>query len=505
MQSRRRPLVVLVEPDINPITRRFGLPIVANYPPLAQVRLAGQIDGAQCRIVDLRVPGERRLFLDSLRSDPPDLVGISLTFTSNGDEAIGIAAAIRKRVPSAAIVMGGTAPSEDPDSFLGSAADLLCFRNGDHALASLVEEIARAGRAPESFPGFFHRADGGWRLEPGGSITPLAELRPYAWHLLPGRYWRSYYQGLRPTGIGQTSEGCPFDCTFCSVWKTHGRRVTLASLENVKHDLRSLPPVARGFFFADDIWLQASEEQIRGLYDPLLEWVAGWERTRRRDLWITVETRTDLYLRQEERFKAWIRRGGLRWIFFGVEAVTDEQLDRYSKRNTIDNNSEAITRAARAGAFVSAQFVIPCDADTLYFDQIVRFLRDHRQCIRSANFTIATPLPGTELYKEVLKDSPDLADRKVVTHPAFSLFTALTPMRLEPHVFYGQVARLYKAANHVTFRPTIVRQSLLALKHSPWMIPRLLRIPATLRALTAPDTFLEAHREVQGPRLMGAA
>ena len=93
MLSRRRPLVVLVEPDINPITRRFGLPIVANYPPLAQVGLAGQIDGAECRIVDLRVPGERRLFLESLDGDPPDLIGISLTFTSNGDEAIGIAAA----------------------------------------------------------------------------------------------------------------------------------------------------------------------------------------------------------------------------------------------------------------------------------------------------------------------------------------------------------------------------------------------------------------------------
>lgn len=505
MLPRRRPRVVLVEPDINPITRRFGLPIVANYPPLAQVRLAGQIDEADVRIVDLRVPGERRLFLDSIACDPPDLVGISLTFTSNGDEAIDIASAARASAPSATIVLGGTAPSEDPGSFFDSAADLICFRNGDRALASLVTEIAREGRAPSRFPGFFHREDGRWRLEEGGSTIQMPDLRPYGWHLLPDRYWRSYFQGLRPTGIGQTSEGCPFDCTFCSVWMTHGRRVSLASLENVKHDLSSLPAVARGFFFADDIWLQASEEQIRRLYDPLLEWVAGELRPRRRDLWLSVETRTDLYLRQEDRFKAWIADGGLKWIFFGVEAVTDEQLDRFSKRNTIEKNSEAIARAAEAGALVAAQFVIPCDADRDYFDQVVHFLDAHRRWIRTANFTIATPLPGTEMYKGVLHDHPELANRGVVKHPAFSLYTALTPTHLHPREFYEQVARLYRAANHVVFRPMIFRQALLALRHSPWLIPRLLRIPATLRALTAPATFLEAHRSVQGGRLMESA
>jgi hypothetical protein len=75
--------------------------------------------------------------------------------------------------------------------------------------------------------------------------------------------------------MGQTSEGCPYDCTFCTVWKTHGRKVTLASLANVQHDFLSLPASIRGFFFADDIWMQASEQQIRELYDPLLEWMAS--------------------------------------------------------------------------------------------------------------------------------------------------------------------------------------------------------------------------------------
>ncbi len=502
-RTARQPRVLLVEPGINPITLRFGLPIVANYPPLAQARLAGQIlDRAEVAIADLRLPGETARLLESVRRDPPDLIGVSVTFTSNGDEAIAATRALRAAAPRATIVLGGTAPSEDPLSFVDSAADLIGFRAGDASLAELVDAVREGGGPPERFAGFFHREGAGWEPTPGPAAPPLASLRPYAWHLIPARYWKGYFQGMRPTGIGQTSEGCPYDCTFCSVWKTHGRRVQLASTANVQHDLRSLPRFVRGFFFADDIWMQASEPQIQELYDPLLEWMIDEFLPGRGDFWLTAETRTDLYVRQEDRFRAWIRRGGLRWILFGVEAVTDEQLESFSKRNTTDVNSEAIRRAALAGAFVTAQFVIPCEADRSYFDEIVRFLREHRAWIRAANFTIATPLPGTELYRQSLETLPELADRRAVAHPAFSLFTALTPMRMPAAEFYAQVARVYREANQVAFRPGIVLQGLTTLGRSPWLIPRLTKIPALLRALRDPGTFLDVHRMVQGDRLL---
>jgi hopanoid C-3 methylase len=504
MIPNRRRGIVLIEPDINPIARRFSLPNIANYPPLPQVRLAGQLrTGEKVEIADLRITGERERLLDRVRRDPPALVGISLTFTSNGDEAIGVAAAIRSLSPQTTIVFGGTAPSEDPASFWDSAADLICHRSGDASFAALAAEVRETGQTPARFPGFLHRDDGRWVLDKGPAAVPLVNLRPNPWHLLPKRYWREYFQGFRPTGMGQTSEGCPYDCTFCTVWKTHGRRVSLASLANVRHDFDSLPTTVRAFFFADDIWLQAGEQQIRELYDPLLAWMASDFLPRRPDFWLTVETRTDLYLREEERFKAWIRRGGLKRILFGVEAVTDEQLRNYSKRNTVDRNIEAIRRAAEIGAIVTAQFVIPCDATRAYFDEMVRFLKAHRRWIRTSNFTIATPLPGTDLYTDSLKESPELADRSAVTHPAFSLFTALTPTRLDAREFYEQVARVFGTANQVRFSFEAQRQALRMAVRSPWLIRRLAKAPMALRALTSPGTFLDVHRLVQGDRLLG--
>lgn len=490
--------VLLIEPPINPITARFGLPAVANYPPLAQVRLAGQLDG-DVRIVDLRLPGEQRRLEALLRSEAPSVVGISLTFTSNGDEAIRVAADVRRASPRTVIVLGGTAASEDRQAFFDSAADFLCIRQGDAAFAELVR-AARTGSVPEA-PVGFHRRDGnGWIAGPPAAHVPLDALRPYAWHRVPRRAWRSYFQGFRATGMSQTSEGCPYDCNFCSVWKTHGRKVDVAALANVRHDFDSLPRSVRAFFFADDIWMQALEPQKRQLYDPLLEWMASDFLRRRPDVWLTVETRTDLFLREKARFADWIRRGNLKRILFGVEAVTDAQLDAFSKRNTVQKNSDAIRQAAELGAFVTAQIVIPCDADREYFDEIVRFLDAHRRWLKTANFTIATPLPGTDLYEETLRADPALADRRIVAHPAFSLFTALSPTRLEPREFYAQVARVYRAANHVTFTWSGVTNIWQLTLKNPWLLRQVMAMPLVLRGLVDPRTFLEVDGAVQRRR-----
>jgi len=495
--------VLLIEPPINPVTATFGLPAVANYPPLPQVRLAAQVRDDNVRIVDLRVPGEARRLERLLRDDPPALAGISLTFTSNGDEAIRLSEQIRRISPGTVIVFGGTAASVEREAFAGSAADLICIQQGDAALAGLVRLLRSEGAIPEAPAGFYHRDGDRWAAGPLLPHVPLKDLEPFAWHLVPPRAWRSYFQGFRATGMSQTSEGCPYDCNFCSVWKTHGRKVEVAALENVQHDFRSLPPSVRAFFFADDIWLQATEPQKRALYDPLLEWMASEYLPSRPDLWLTVETRTDLYLREAARFQEWIRRGNLKRILFGVEAVTDEQLEAYGKRTTIDRNSEAIRSAAEAGAFVTAQLVIPCEADRNYFDEIVRFLEEHRPWIKTTNFTIATPLPGTDLYEESLATHPDLADRSAVSHAAFSLFTALTPIHLDPREFYEQVARVYRAANHVSFTRSGVRGIWQLATRNPWLLPNVIRMPFVLRGLIQPETYVDVHRRVQGDRLLG--
>ena len=79
--------VVLVEPEMNTIIQRFGLSVIPNYPPLAQVRLAGQIEGGGVEIRDLSrngviINGDRVVEGYQL---PPDAERVTLQL---GDPAV---------------------------------------------------------------------------------------------------------------------------------------------------------------------------------------------------------------------------------------------------------------------------------------------------------------------------------------------------------------------------------------------------------------------------------
>jgi hypothetical protein len=73
---------------------------------------------------------------------------------------------------------------------------------------------------------------------------------------------------------------------------------------------------------------------------------------------------------------------------------------------------------------------------------------------------------------------------------------------MEPGEFYEQVARAHRVANQFELDWTALENLGRVVVRSPWLIPRILRMPSHLRNLTRPDMFLRTHREVQGERFL---
>jgi len=44
---------------------------------------------------------------------------------------------------------------------------------------------------------------------------------------------------FRPVWLIETARGCPFRCSFCSVWPLHDRGVRLRSIESVGDDFET--------------------------------------------------------------------------------------------------------------------------------------------------------------------------------------------------------------------------------------------------------------------------
>jgi hypothetical protein len=74
---------------------------------------------------------------------------------------------------------------------------------------------------------------------------------------LPARHhvapWRRQYACLahRPAWLVETARGCPFRCSFCSIWQLHARAVRERSIDSVCRDFAS---VGNHVFVADDLF-----------------------------------------------------------------------------------------------------------------------------------------------------------------------------------------------------------------------------------------------------------
>src|SRR5438445_4244422 len=106
---------------------------------------------------------------------------------------------------------------------------------------------------------------------------------------LPARHhvasWRREYACLahRPAWLVETARGCPFRCSFCSIWQLHARAVRERSIESVCQDFAT---TGDHIFVADDLfWHHPSRS---------LELAHELRRRGIRKQWILVQSRTDL-------------------------------------------------------------------------------------------------------------------------------------------------------------------------------------------------------------------
>jgi radical SAM superfamily enzyme YgiQ (UPF0313 family) len=210
--------------------------------------------------------------------------------------------------------------------------------------------------------------------------------------------WRRQYACLahRPTWLVETARGCPFRCSFCSIWQLHARSVRERSIESVCADFQS---VGDHVFVADDLfWYHPSRS---------LELANELRRRGVRKQWILVQSRVDLVARHPELLEAWRPLAKEFDIFFGLEAASNDGLRGLVKDATVDHTEQAIAVARGIGYGVTGNFVIDPEWQQGDFERLWAFVEKHQ--LFQAGFTILTPLPGTAYFTEMM---PRIAARR---------------------------------------------------------------------------------------------
>ena len=228
-------------------------PVAIRMPNAALTSLAGNVDDHhRVAVADLILSrGQVRETIERLFCEfQPSVLGLSvMTFQRRTAERIIHLA--RRLKPNVKIVVGGYDPSLAPEAYEQLAVDYIVHGEGEITFRELLRAIER-GCGFEHIPGLSHRGGDLWQQNPRRPVHQLedGEIR------LPNRSARVFsgYTSLgRPVDVVETSRGCTYDCSFCSIITMRGRNFHAYSFERVLADIRDARDRgARAIFLVDD-------------------------------------------------------------------------------------------------------------------------------------------------------------------------------------------------------------------------------------------------------------
>ncbi|MGD9941493.1 MAG: radical SAM protein [Clostridia bacterium] len=350
---------------INPVGRRSGymLSRISCFPPLGLAYVAAVTPGDW----DVKILDEN---FDSWNHEEADLVGLT-AFTSNVGRAYEIADAYRKS--GTPVVMGGIHASMLPEEAL-CHADAVVTGEVEGIWAKVLADFGDGKMA-----GVYH-----------GPLVDLgtSEILPRRDLLHPGYFWQPV----------QTSRGCPFDCSFCSVSRYLGRRYRQRTAASVLRELETIQ--GKHVLFLDDNLIGYSEEaRLRAL--AIFEGMISRKMDKKWWMQASINVADDaLVLRKASE-------SGCTHVFIGFETTEEGSLEEMHKginlRTGVDNYGEVVKRLHAARIGVMGAFIIGNDHETdEYYRSLARFII--RSGIDIVQISILTPLPGTALMDKVMAE-----------------------------------------------------------------------------------------------------
>jgi radical SAM superfamily enzyme YgiQ (UPF0313 family) len=248
----------------------------------------------------------------------PDVVGLSV-MTFQRPTAQKVARLVRTLRPSARIVAGGYDPSLAPEAYSGADwdVDFIVRGEGEVTFRELLRALESGGRV-DRIAGLSHRgSDGVMRATGERRVSTLDnDVR------LPARGARvldGYTMLGRRVDVVETSRGCTFDCSFCSIIEMRGRNFHRFPIERVLADIADARARgARSVFLVDDnITLDAP--RFTRLCEAIID-------ARLDDVDYTVQAMTSAITAHGERLAPLMRRAGFRYVFLGIENVLPDDL-----------------------------------------------------------------------------------------------------------------------------------------------------------------------------------
>ena len=208
-------------------------------------------------------------------------------------------------------------------------------------------------------------------------------------------------------GSLQISRGCPFQCEFCDIIVTFGRRPRLKTSAQVIAELEAMRAIGMEMVFIVDDNLIGNKKAIA----PVLRDVGQWQRDNGYPFMFFTEASLDLA--DDPPLMQLMADANIQAVFVGIESPNAESLRETLKFQNLRAGGsmiEKIHAIQTAGMEVWTGMIVDFDHDDeTIFDAQVEFLRDAR--VVHSSLGMLTAIPKTPLYDRLAaEDRLDLDD-----------------------------------------------------------------------------------------------
>lgn len=189
--------------------------------------------------------------------------------------------------------------------------------------------------------------------------------------------------------IVNTSRGCPYNCTFCSVKPFFGAKIRFRPIEDVVRDVAAIPE--KMYEIGDEnIWWSSETQRAIDLFTAL----RGSNKK-----WMGFGSLGPVLSPDGSRMLNAAREGGLLSVWVGWDAISEKSLTAYKANGKIGVDRERAVRTLKDhGIDVSLFYMLGSREDTL--DDFKRAVEVADRLGVSMHPSLVVPYPGTVLAKQ---------------------------------------------------------------------------------------------------------
>lgn len=333
-----------------------------------------------------------------LKEINPNVVGISCAYSSQYDNAVKLAETVKEHDKNTTTILGGAHPSALPDDVLKNPCiDFVAIGESEESFVKLVDAL-KEGKSFNPLDGIGYKKRGDVIINKKSAYKKNIDRLPFpARHLFPMEKYFSYgrehafYSKNYPSTTLITSRGCPGRCIYCSIRPIFGRFWRARSPSNIVKELEHLKKKygIREVHFEDDN-LTLDKKRVMNLCEKMTS--TGLELS-----W-TMPNGVSIKHLDEELIKK-MKESGCYRAFIGIESGNQRVLKEVIKKElSLTKAEEIICLLKKYKIKVTGFFIIGLPGESKRdIGDTIRFATSHD--FDDASFSIASPYPGTELYK----------------------------------------------------------------------------------------------------------